>query len=79
MIIDVLIVLSYLTTVVVCLAAFVRALALEGVQWWCYVGYSINSIVLIMYGVLTKQYNLVLNQGVLMITNVIGLYTWRGK
>lgn len=78
-VIGILVALSYITTCIVSVSAFVRALALDGYQWWAYVGYSINSVVIISYGVLTKQYHLVLNQGVLTVTNAIGLWKWRGK
>lgn len=78
-IVDILVCLSYVTTCIVSVSAFVRAMALEGYQWWAYVGYNINSFVIIAYGLLTKQYHLVLNQGVLVITNVIGLIRWRGR
>lgn len=77
--IDILIYLSYFGSFVVAVSASVRAAALEGWQWYAYWGYTFNSFVLILYGLLSHQHHIVLNQGLLMVTNIVGLIRWKGK
>lgn len=71
--------LTYIGGIVVAAAALVRAAALPGLQWWAYVGYSINSVVVVLYAYHVGESSILFNQGILMLTNVIGLYRWWGK
>lgn len=71
--------LMYLGSVSVSVGAMIRAARVNGIQWWAYVLYSVNSFVVIYYGYKTHQPQLIINQVVLMCTNCVGLVRWFGQ
>lgn len=71
--------LTYVGGLVVVVAALVRAAAIPGVQWWAYVGYSMNTVIVVAYAYQVGESSIIFNQGILMLTNIIGLYRWWGK
>jgi len=71
--------LTYVGTIFVALSAVVRSANIKGFQWWAYIGYTINSLFVILYSLHIGEHSILLNQSLLMITNAIGLFRWWGK
>ena len=70
---------AYLCTGIVVTCALIRSARIEGLQWWAYVGYTINSVVLCSYAYMVDDHVVLLNQGMLLLTNAVGLVRWRGR